>query len=133
MYNIKGLSSAASRCVGDEPSLLVQTSRTTFTSESDTVKDSCGAVVGRASNIDMIRTIEVTGIINGATNLASNAINFALSLTAQNININSTTALSYHGFTNSHPIFIDEESYDKSNNSWSTLSAKMVSYLGIAS
>lgn len=132
MYNIKGLSSAASRCVGDEPSLLVQTSRTTFTSESDTVKDSCGAVVGRASNIDMVRTIEISGIINGATNLASNSINFALSLTAQNININSGTALAYHGFV-TNPIFIDEISYEKSNNSWSSLSAKLVSYLGIAS
>lgn len=132
MYNIKGLSSAASRCVGDEPSLLVQTSRTTFTSESDTVKDSCGSVVGRASNIDLIRTIEISGVINGATNLASNSINFALSLTAQNININAGTALPYHGFV-TNPIFIDEISYEKSNNSWSSMSAKLVSYSGIAS
>lgn len=135
MYNVKGLSSAASRCAGDEPSLLVQTSRTTFTSESDVVKGPCGAVVGRASQIDLIRTIEITGIINGADNLASNALNFALTLAAQTpaISLNTSTALAYHGFVSTQPIFLDEVAYESSNSAWRTLTARLISYLSIAS
>ena len=109
----------------DETGIIVQSISQTFTPKNDTLEDKQGRVVGLARLIDCTRKIEVSGIINGTTEMGSNSISFAAGVTVAG-------KLNYHGFTANHPIVVEDISYDEGNNAWKGVKISLVSYLGIS-
>jgi hypothetical protein len=110
--------------LNDETGIIVQSISQTFTPKNDTLEDKDGKVVGLARLIDMTRKIEISGIVNGNTNLGSTNLNFVTGLTVAG-------RVDYHGFGAAFPIFIEDVSYDESNNAWRGIKISAMSYLGV--